>query len=104
MATYTSGDTRQPVDLSSYLSNGSALLDSRRTSPLWFDGRFLAGRDLEREQNCFLQREADLGRAPGFGVMQGLTVDAVSSNSKNTNKTVNADTVVLHSGQGITPA
>ncbi|HXW25893.1 MAG TPA: hypothetical protein VEK73_14205 [Xanthobacteraceae bacterium] len=106
MANYTQGDTRvllQPTDLATqpgtnldtYQGNGSAVLDSRRTRPLWFDGRFLAARDLEREQNYFLQREADLGRAPGFGVIDGLLVDTVAAK---------ADTIVIRAGRGVTPA
>jgi hypothetical protein len=87
-------------DLTSFLANGSVVLDSRRTRPLWFDGRFLAARDLEREQNYFLQREADLGQAPGFGVLHGLMVDQKSS----TGQTASAGTIVIHAGDGITPA
>ena len=69
MMSYTQGDTRPVLtatDLANYVANGSAVLDSRRTRPLWFDGRFLTARDLEREQNYFLQRQADLGKAPGL--------------------------------------
>jgi hypothetical protein len=103
MASYTQGDTRvvlSSTDLANYQGNGSAVLDSRRTRPLWFDGRFLAARDLEREQNYFLQRQADLGRAPGFGVIDGLLVDTVSANGN----AANGDTIVVQSGQGVTPA
>ncbi len=103
MASYTQGDTRvvlSSTDLANYQGNGSAVLDSRRTRPLWFDGRFLAARDLAREQNYFLQRQADLGRAPGFGVIEGLLVDTVSANGN----AANGDTIVVHSGQGVTPA
>ena len=100
MANYTAGDTRVPADFTTYQNNGSAVLDSRRTRPKWFDGRFLAGRDLDREQNYYLQREADLGRAPGFGVIQGLSVNTVTS----TGQTKDAQTIVIGSGQGVTPA
>lgn len=48
--------------------------DSRRWRPRWFDGRFLAASDLQAEQNYFLIRQADLGRAGGSGVVEGLTV------------------------------
>jgi hypothetical protein len=103
MAIYTQGDTRvvlQSTDLAPYQGNGSAVLDSRRTRPLWFDGRFLAARDLEREQNYFLQREADLARAAGFGVIDGLLVDTASS----TGDAAAPATIVIHAGQGVTPA
>ncbi len=103
MPNYTLGSTRvvlmQP-DLTTFQANGSTVLDSRRTRPLWFDGRFMAARDLEREQNYFLQREADLGQAPGFGVMHGLLVDQKSTTGQNTA----AGTIVIHAGEGVTPA
>jgi hypothetical protein len=48
--------------------------DPRRWRPRWFDGRFLAASDLQAEQNYFLIRQADLGRAGGSGVIEGLLV------------------------------
>jgi hypothetical protein len=51
--------------------------DSRRWRPRWFDGRFLAASDLQAEQNYFLIRQADLGRAGGSGVIEGLLVSEV---------------------------
>ncbi|HEY2383491.1 MAG TPA: hypothetical protein VGK48_20145 [Terriglobia bacterium] len=101
MANFTQGDTRpvlQPDDLARYQNNGSAVVDTRRTRPLWFDGRFLAARDLEREQDYFLQRQADLGRAPGFGVLRGLLVSIVSTNGQS------SDIITITAGSGITPA
>lgn len=101
MSNFTQGDTRvvlQQNDIATYQAKGSAVLDSRRTRPLWFDGRFLAARDLEREQNYFLQRQADLGRAPGFGILSGLLVSAASISGQTT------DVVTISSGHGITPA
>ena len=102
MPNYTQGSTRvvlQQPDLTNFQGNGSVVLDSRRTRPLWFDGRFMAARDLEREQNYFLQREADLGQAAGFDVMNGLLVDQAVVNGRP-----DAQTVVIHAGNGITPA
>ncbi len=102
MPNYTQGSTRvvlQQPDLTNFQGNGSVVLDSRRTRPLWFDGRFLAARDLEREQNYFLQREADLGQAGGFEVMNGLMVDQTTVNGKPS-----AQTIVIHAGSGVTPA
>ena len=55
---------------------GAVFLDPRRTRPLWFDGRFLKAHDLNREQNYFLTRQADLALATGTGVIQGLNVAA----------------------------
>lgn len=96
MPNYTNGDIRpvlQPTGFAPYQSNGSLVLDSRRTRPLWFDGRFLAARDFEREQNYFLQREADLARAPGFGAIEGLLVN-----------TVGASAIAIQAGRGVTPS
>ena len=101
MANFTQGDTRivlQQNELDPYQANGSAVIDSRRTRPLWFDGRFLAARDLEREQDYFLQRQADLGRSPGFGVLSGLLVSVVSVLGQT------SDIITITSGRGITPA
>jgi hypothetical protein len=56
---------------------GTLIVDDRRRRPLYFDGRFLAARDLIRDQNYFLARQADLGRALGTGVVHGLTVTLV---------------------------
>jgi hypothetical protein len=110
MASYIDGDTRivlqqpgpdtQPgTDLGIYQGNGSVVLDSRRTRPLWFDGRFLAARDLLREQNYFLLREADLAKSPGFGVTGGLLVDTVPAAGS-----ASAGSVVIRAGRGVTPA
>lgn len=102
MPNFTQGSMRvvlQQPDLSNQ-NNGSIVLDSRRTRPLWFDGRFLAAKDLEREQDYFLQRQADLGQAGGFGVMHGLFV----SQPPATGEVSNAETIVIQAGDGITPA
>jgi hypothetical protein len=105
MTNYLQGDTRaplKPADLARYQGNGSLVLDSRRTRPLWFDGRFLAARDLLREQNYFLQRQADLAKAPAFGITSGLLIDVISMSA--TQAGGSRDTIVIHAGQGITPA
>src|SRR3990172_6430198 len=41
----------------------------------FFDGKFLTARDLIREQEYFLHRQANLGRAMGPGVIEGLLVE-----------------------------
>ena len=46
--------------------------DFRRARPSYFDGRFLAARDLTREQLYALTREADLAAAYRGGVIRGL--------------------------------
>jgi len=83
----------------SYPGVGSVIQASRRTLPLWFDGRFLAARDMERDQNYFLRRQADLGRAAGFGVIHGLMVEAVGPQGQGSD----AETIVIRAGQGLTP-
>jgi hypothetical protein len=103
MPNYTQGDTRTTLTQDQVMAarnNGSLVIDSRRTRPLWFDGRFLAARDLKREQDFFLERQADLGQAAGFAVIHGLWIDTPAGN----NPSDRADTVIIRSGQGLTPA
>jgi hypothetical protein len=57
------------------------VVDGRRPRSHYFDGRFLAARDLTREQNYFLTREADLAQAGGAGVIRGLTVTQAGARS-----------------------
>lgn len=71
----------------------SLVVDDRRRRPLYFDGRFLAARDLVREQNYFLTRQADLGRAGGFGVVEGLYVQRGSAPTQ----------LSIGAGHGVTP-
>ncbi len=66
--------------------------DDRRRRPLYFDGRFLAARDLTREQDYFLARQADLGRAGGFGVVAGLVASEQDGR------------IVISAGHGVTPS
>jgi hypothetical protein len=76
------------------MTSGALVLDDRRRRPLYFDGRFLAARDLTREQNYFLTREADLARATGGGVVHGMSV------SQGENGTL----LVIDAGHGVTAA
>lgn len=66
--------------------------DDRRRRPLYFDGRFLAARDLTREQDYFLARQADLGRAGGFGVVAGLVASEQDGR------------IAISAGHGVTPS
>lgn len=103
MPSYTQGDSRLVLtqdQATAAQNNGSLVIDSQLTRPYWFDGRFLAARDLQREQNYFLQRQANLGQAAGFGVVHGLQVNLPPANSPSSD----ADTVIIRAGQGITPA
>src|SRR5229473_783069 len=103
MPNYTLGDTRvvltqKQAGLAQL--NGSLVIDSQLTRPYWFDGRFLAARDLQREQDYFLKRQASLGQAAGFGVIRGLQVATPVADDTS----ADADTVIIRAGQGTTPA
>jgi hypothetical protein len=98
MARLTKGSARERLDraeVAQLRASGTLITDERRNRPLYFDGRFLAARDLVRDQNYFLTRQADLGRAGGAGVVHGLLVtpDAQSPT-----------TIHISAGHGITPA
>jgi hypothetical protein len=83
-----------PADVAALRGSGVLVEDPRRERPRYFDGRFLAARDLIRDQQYFLTREADLGRAAGSGVAHGLEVSAGSTPSS----------LRITAGEGITPA
>lgn len=85
---------RIPQERAAELRRAGALVeDDRRERPRWFDGRFLAARDLVREQQYFLTRESDLGRAAGSGVAGGLGVSGEGGTR----------TVRIGAGHGVTP-
>lgn len=88
---------RERVDkdlLDRMMNEGTIIIDDRRRRPLYFDGRFLAARDLTREQNYFLSRQADLGRAGGAGVVHGLMVSQGAT----------ATSIRIENGHGVTSA
>jgi hypothetical protein len=79
------------------LLGGSALvLDGMRVRPRYFDGRFLTGTDLTRDQDYVAQRQADLARATGTGVVAGLQVTLQDA--------FGGRIVHIAAGHGITPA
>jgi hypothetical protein len=80
--------------------SGVIVPGSQWTRPLWFDGRFLGAPDLARDQNDFLRRQADFGRAAGFGVVHGLMVQRVAS----TGQPPDAESIVISAGHGLTPS
>src|SRR4051795_6427521 len=91
------GSAREPIALAeaTALRRSGVLAEApRRERPRYFDGRFLAARDLTKDQQYVLTREADLGRASGSGVANGLQVSAGSGPSR----------LVIARGQGITPS
>lgn len=71
---------------------GTLIMDTARRRPLYFDGRFLTARDLTRDQNYFLLRQADIGRTRGAGVVSGLLVETSTSTSD----------IIIRAGHGIT--
>lgn len=73
---------------------GALVEDDRRERPRWFDGRLLTARDLSREQQYFLTREADLGKAAGSGVATGLSVAPGDG----------PQTITIAAGHGVTPS
>lgn len=83
-----------PAQVATLRSAGVLVDDPRRSRPRYFDGRFLAARDLIRDQQYFLTREADLGRAAGSGVANGLGVARGSTPTS----------LRIGRGEGLTPA
>src|SRR2546423_15449221 len=86
MVDYTAGAARKQIpsedfadenEIQTLLDAGVIITDERRRRSFYFDGRFLAARDLTNEQNYFLTGQADLGQAAGTGVVHGLTVRSV---------------------------
>ena len=93
----TDGAARERIaaqDLAALRGAGVLIEDPRRERPRYFDGRFLAARDLIRDQQYFLTREADLGQAAGSGVALGLFV----------RQGTEAQSLAISPGHGVTPA
>lgn len=76
--------------------SGTLILDGLRRRPRYFDGRFLTGADLTRDQDYVRQRQADIARAGGSGVISGLFVDDIDS--------VSGETLRISAGHGVTPS
>lgn len=75
----TSASNRTFVSLEAALQLRQANLlieESHRVRPRYFDGKFLAARDLTRDQAYFLARQAGFARALGAGVVEGLEASA----------------------------
>lgn len=78
------------------LGNSALVLDGLRRRPRYFDGKFLTGADLTRDQDYIRQRQADLARATGTGVVAGLDVSVEGS--------AGGEHVVIAPGHGVTPS
>jgi hypothetical protein len=72
------------------------VLDGLRRRPRYFDGRFLTGADLTRDQDYVRQRQADMARAGGAGVITGLRVGETGL--------ALGETARIEAGLGLTPA
>ena len=93
----TTGESRETLaadEVATLRSAGVLIEDPRRERPRYFDGRFLAARDLIRDQQYILTREADLGQAAGSGVASGLGVERGSA----------GDRLSVTAGHGVTAA
>lgn len=83
-------------DLEDQVEQGPLILDGLRRRPRYFDGRFLTGADLTRDQDYVRQRQADMARAGGVGVITGLHVR---------NRTLTqGQTLSISPGVGLTPS
>lgn len=83
-------------DMQRLLGNSALVLDGLRRRPRYFDGKFLTGADLTRDQDYIRQRQADLARATGTGIVSGLNVTLES--------TAGGEAVVITPGHGVTPS
>lgn len=86
--------TISEADAADLQRQGVLAVDPDRTLPLWFDGRFLTARDLNRQQSYFVARHSALGRTIGSGVIEGLDVSIGEGASAQ-------DTIRIAAGQGI---
>jgi hypothetical protein len=78
------------------LQQGPVILDGLRRRPRYFDGRFLTGADLTRDQDYVRQRQADMARAGGVGVISGLHVSEQTLTP--------GQTLSISPGLGLTPS
>jgi len=83
-------------DLEDQLGSGPLILDGLRRRPHYFDGRFLTGADLTRDQDYVRQRQADMARSAGTGIISGLQVRSMAL--------ARGQTVRIQPGVGLTPS
>ena len=62
------------LEVQNLLDRRVLVVEEHRRRPRYFDGRFLAARDLTRDQSYFLARQSATARAVGSGVVEGLEV------------------------------
>ena len=90
------------IDLTVETESSSVVLDTRRTRPRFFDGKFLTAADLVQEQSYLLQRQADLGRTLGFGIVNGLRVTKATVSASGLPNP--AASVKITAGHGLAPS
>ncbi|MGA9582585.1 MAG: hypothetical protein WBR13_11530 [Allosphingosinicella sp.] len=83
-------------DVEDQIGAGPLILDGLRRRPHYFDGRFLTGADLTRDQDYIRQRQADMARSGGSGVINGLQVRSLSQ--------LRGQTLRISPGVGLTPS
>jgi hypothetical protein len=97
MADLNQGTSRKSINAPEFAALqqvGAIALNSGRNRPFYFDGRFLTAADLTRDQLYVLSRQADLAKARGVGIVQGLMVSRGGA----------ATSLTLEPGYGITPS
>ena len=92
----------QSIDLTDARAAASVVLDTRRTRPRFFDGKFLTAADLMLEQNYLLTRQADVALTLGFGIVTGLETRRATVSAGNLPNP--AASLEIQAGHGITPA
>jgi hypothetical protein len=83
-------------DVEDELGAGPLILDGLRRRPHYFDGRFLTGADLTRDQDYIRQRQSDMARSGGSGVISGLQVRGLAR--------AGGQTLRISPGVGLTPS
>ncbi len=83
-------------DMQGLLGASALVLDGQRRRSRYFDGKLLTGADLTRDQDYIRQRQADLARASGTGVVAGLQVTLGGSTG--------GQTLLIQPGHGLTPS
>jgi hypothetical protein len=83
-------------ELEDQLGAGPLILDGARVQTNFFDGKFLTAADLTRDQNYIRQRQADMARAAGAGVISGLKVRSFAL--------ARGQTIRIEPGVGLTPS
>jgi hypothetical protein len=79
--------------------DGGVVYSGLRVRPRYFDGKFLTAADLTRDQDYMRQRQADLARVSGTGVISGLEVAMTTQAGPDA-----AYSVDIGMGHGVTPS